>query len=194
MAGAPQLIYSRTYNPTVVTIQEFVEIFNKLAKAKRDRGQWTYCIFMLDLLLLLRTSTEWLPVLDIPNPLYLSIQRNNIAMLSMLSAYGYSDQGETEEAEFKKSVMECIVHQKYRMAMIMCEQLGVPVVVRVDRIRQYSQLLQKFGISSASEVAMNVTVSMMNVAEGRTRQIDNIGGDQCVFDEYMLFILGFEDV
>lgn len=73
---APQLVYSHRYDARVVTIQELLDWFNQLAQSKIGlRKERTYCVFLLDLLLSLNKSTAFLPVLDIPNPLYLGIQR-----------------------------------------------------------------------------------------------------------------------
>lgn len=73
----------------------------------------------------------------------------------------------------------------------------MPLVIHVNRIHDYGQLLQQFGISNAVEVETQITVSCMSVEEQRTKQISEIiddGIDQCIFDEYMLFILPFQAV
>ena len=50
------------------------------------------------------------------------------------------------------------------------------MVIHVNRIHDYGQLLQQFGISNAVEVETQITVSCMSVEEQRTKQISEIIG------------------
>ncbi len=103
----PQLIYSYNYVIDCVSIFEFIELFNILVSKNNKTN--TYCIWMLDVLLKVQSTVEWLPVLDHYKPLYYSIQTNNIILLSILSSYNYCDKSIENKIEFEKSVIEAII-------------------------------------------------------------------------------------
>merc|ERR1712176_1273211 len=107
---APQLIYSHAFCVQSVSIFEFVKIFNLLARRQS--------IWILDVLLKVQSSTDWLPVLDQYKALNHSIQTENIAMICLLASYNYRDKGSDNDIEFRMSAIECVLNQKYKLCLV----------------------------------------------------------------------------
>eukprot|EP01084_Bolivina_argentea_P197144 337889_1 len=89
-------------------------------------------VWRLDLVLKIRGSTERIGLLDYDLPLQTAYEAGNIKMMSLLMAYEYDKQSDENLAEFEYCVSNAITTGKIREALTLCEQKGVPMVVRME--------------------------------------------------------------
>merc|ERR1712228_303863 len=114
-------------------------------------------------------------------------------MGSLLASYNYSEKSIENEMEFKNSIIECILNQKYKLCLILCESKGVPIVLHIDQIKKCQLLLNEYGIDS--NIRMYISVSCINCLQYKTREITLSNDDNVlIFDDYVLFILPFEQI
>ena len=171
-------------------------------------------IWLLDLLIKVRTSTERLPCLDYETPLYYAVKSNNFQLVSLLMAYGY-DKGHREE--FEHCVIESIVTEQYKMALVLCEHLGIPIVVHIRRGYHIQSALNKHKTHHSKHSSMNKTrdrSGLLSVDEDdklnantfnpyvsvtvfeQTSQTDVIynSDGSPLWNHYLLFIIPFSDI
>eukprot|EP01083_Nonionella_stella_P087505 243497_1 len=188
--NAPQLIYSYNYDMDVVSIHEFIGLFNILAS--KERKQNVFCIWMLDILLMVQQSKEWLPVLDQYKPLNYAVRTDNIVLMTLLASYDYQSKAIENEIEFEKAVKEAVVYQKYKLSMTLCEPQGVPIVIHIDRVKDCRSLWSRYGVKG-DMCSVYITVSCINCLQYRSREL-RFDEHSLIWDDYVLFIIPFQAV
>ena len=149
MAEKIRIDQTWTDNSNNVSIHELIESYKILADSYHRK------VWLLDLLLKVRTSTERMPCLDYDTPLYYAVKANNLQMVTLLIAYGYHRK---HRQEFEHCVIECVVSEQYKMALVLCEQQGIPLVVHIRRGYHIESAFRSTHSPMGSDVAISTGV------------------------------------
>eukprot|EP01083_Nonionella_stella_P083398 230608_1 len=163
-----------------VTIDELIESYKILAD-KHHKKVW-----LLDLLMKVRSSTERLPCLDYDTPLYFAVKTNNIKLVSLLMSYGYHKRN---SQEFEHCVIECVVNEEYKMALVLCEHEGIPIVVNIRRGHGIAYPNHKHNNEALNPF---VTVTVFE----HTSRTDVIYKSDAspLWNHYLLFVIPFDSI
>ena len=151
-----------------VTIDELIESFDILADSNHQK------VWLLDMLLQVRSSIDYMPCLDYDTPLYYAVKSSNHKMVTLLIHSGYANKN---KAEFDHVVIECIVSKQYEMALMLCECKGVPIAVHIER-----------GYNITGSVGRESKEYSMNSTRGRS----GLMVDDCAFMNPFVTVSLFE--
>eukprot|EP01084_Bolivina_argentea_P253518 425871_1 len=92
-------------------------------------------VWQVDLETKVKNSLEYINLIDYSKPLLHAFQTGDLKMISLLMASGYAELSDENYFEFKGCVIDAIATGKVREAMCLCEDKGIPMVVRMENGR-----------------------------------------------------------
>ena len=116
-------VHSAVKERSIIT--DIYEIWFKIVD--KHSGQ----IWMLDLMLMANTATEYMPLIDYRSPLLHAYQTNNINLITFLMAANYHLTNDKNRIEFQICVKRAILENEIKLAAALCENIGVPIVVQL---------------------------------------------------------------
>ncbi len=81
-------------------------------------------MWLLDLIVKIRGSTESIVILDYALPLTFACEMKNVNLISFLVAGGYKSFSSSNEDEFALCCARAVVRDDVQIAMALCEHLG----------------------------------------------------------------------
>eukprot|EP01084_Bolivina_argentea_P082252 148925_1 len=155
---------------------DVISLYNELADKVRHK------IWMLDIKL--SGSLIYNVLLDYEFPLQHAYECRDLKMISLLMAYGYFDYSRENQLEFAYCVSNAITTGKIREALCLCEDKGIPLVVRIE---DASNLISERSTDNKTRHYVQVSVHGQQQYTKYTRRTANP-----TWGEDLLFILPFE--
>eukprot|EP01084_Bolivina_argentea_P203366 347360_1 len=160
-----------------VSLYNASELFWDLIGNENEKNEKNE-IWLLDLLLKIRSSKQRISLLDYEHPLIFALSNNSVNLISLLIAANYHKQN---EMEYKQCIIHAMVNdtKKERCVMALCEQKGIPIIVQVLSAR-LNKKCNPFVVVSIP--AINIEIKSY---------ISYNTNNPCWQSQYLLFIIPF---